>query len=430
MDLAHLRHIGLLDYEPKLATGEACQPPEPLDVPGAQGSRWSPQSLAETLQKLPVAKLFPELCAEVMEIIGRWYQHFSLRLWSRMMKVTKGSAHQVPCVLKELNESAPVIARVRKWVAELPASSPKAVILDLGAGFGFLSMFLSELLPPEKVKEFCLMDMSYPNSGVDNSNGTTSVEHIYKQPWRIHMYTLKVDLKKKATLNQIAQRLLSAPSQSNDPRPAPVFACGVHLCNTLGIRAAQLFNENSEVAGFAFVPCCFPTSRHVSQQVVYQLGEHRFAAVEFLDPKKVPSNAARFQCWAQHIVEGLAPGCGGSKELQRHGLHKGSNGMFAQDIYIFAERPLHATPVQVDVRGTCVVVDAKFGHAKAKRKAEKQKLEKEIRAWGFRFALGTASVDGGLSRWRRRRAPGAPELPRAKAVARVSAGQRKAWRSP
>ena len=36
------------------------------------------------------------------------------------------------------------------------------------------------------------------------------------------------------------------------------------------------------------------------------------------------------------------------------------------------------------MRGTCVVVDAKFGHAKAKRKAEKQKLEKEIRAWGFR----------------------------------------------
>ena len=26
----------------------------------------------------------------------------------------------------------------------------------------------------------------------------------------------------------------------------------------------------SQVSGFAFVPCCFPTSRHVAQQVVYQ----------------------------------------------------------------------------------------------------------------------------------------------------------------
>ena len=31
-----------------------------------------------------------------------------------------------------------------------------------------------------------------------------------------------------------------------------------------------------QVSGFAFVPCCFPTSRHVTQQVVYQqLGSER-----------------------------------------------------------------------------------------------------------------------------------------------------------
>jgi hypothetical protein len=39
--------------------------------------------------------------------------------------------------------------------------------------------------------------MSYANRGVDNSSGTTSTEHIYKVQWRIPMYTLKVDLKKK-----------------------------------------------------------------------------------------------------------------------------------------------------------------------------------------------------------------------------------------
>ncbi|CAK9051512.1 Hypothetical protein (Fragment) [Durusdinium trenchii] len=293
MELAHLEGIGLFE-RPSLADalgalgGALCGAevrPEtvsaPLEAPAAGGSRWSPVQLKEQLEKLPVHQLFPELCEEVMEILEKWYQRLPLKVWSRMMKICKGSAHQVPSVLKELNESAPVIQRVREWIEALPSSSPKACILDLGAGYGFLSMLLAELLPPEKVKEFCLMDMSYPNMGVDNSSGSTSVEHIYKLPWPIPMYTLKVDLKKKNTLNQIAERLL----HSEDLRSRPIFACGIHLCNTLGLRAAQLFNENAEVAGFAFVPCCFPTSRHVTQQVVYQLGRHRFAAKDFLDPK-------------------------------------------------------------------------------------------------------------------------------------------------
>ena len=38
--------------------------------------------------------------------------------------------------------------------------------------------------------------MSYANMGVDNSSGSTSTAHIYNLPWRIPMYTLKVDLKK------------------------------------------------------------------------------------------------------------------------------------------------------------------------------------------------------------------------------------------
>eukprot|EP00913_Durusdinium_trenchii_P019456 g18291.t1 len=410
MELAHLEGIGLFE-RPSLADalgalgGALCGAevrPEtvsaPLEAPAAGGSRWSPVQLKEQLEKLPVHQLFPELCEEVMEILEKWYQRLPLKVWSRMMKICKGSAHQVPSVLKELtpgfersrrstdrvegggclggpwaafqshvvqsngprNESAPVIQRVREWIEALPSSSPKACILDLGAGYGFLSMLLAELLPPEKVKEFCLMDMSYPNMGVDNSSGSTSVEHIYKLPWPIPMYTLKVDLKKKNTLNQIAERLL----HSEDLRSRPIFA--------LGLRAAQLFNENAEVAGFAFVPCCFPTSRHVTQQVVYQLGRHRFAAKDFLDPKVVPSNTDRFQRWAEHILEGIEVS-GAEKRLERHELHRPTNGMFAQNLYLFAERPLESSPIEVDVRGTAIVVDAKFGHGKAKMKAQRRR---------------------------------------------------------
>ncbi|CAE7683839.1 unnamed protein product [Symbiodinium sp. CCMP2456] len=397
MDVEDLRRVGLLEHWEALdRIASAPLPAEDVEevleaTDDVTRSRWSPEGLAEQLRLLPVAGLFPDLCAEVVEILGRWYKRFNLKTWSRIVKVCKGSAHQVPCVLKELNESAPVIEKVRRWVDSLPATAPKACIVDLGAGFGFLSMLLAELLPPERVAKFFLLDMTYPNLGVGNSSGSTSIEHL-KGGWKIPMYTLKVDLKKKTTLNQLAARVFRAPVSEADPRWAPVYACGIHLCNTLGIRAAQLFNENVDVRGFAFVPCCFPTSRHLTQDVIYQLGEHQFAARDFLDAKTMPSNNDRFSRWAEHILEGIDPGPSGFKGLERHRLVRPRRGMFAQDIYIFAERPLEAClgspagplplpralpgPGMADEsreqRGKAVVIWAKYGHGKGYGKARKR----------------------------------------------------------
>mmetsp|Transcript_34657 Transcript_34657/g.79840 ORF Transcript_34657/g.79840 Transcript_34657/m.79840 type:complete len:378 (-) Transcript_34657:13-1146(-) len=376
MNWSHLKNVGLLEHREALEQLASAGLPAVAELPEPETrnedvtrSRWSPASLQEQLRLLPVAGLFPELCEEVVEILGRWYQRFNLKTWSRIVKVTKGSAHQVPCVLKELNESAPVIVRVRRWVESLPPSSPKACIVDLGAGFGFLSMLLAELLPPEKVAKFFLLDMTYPNLGVGNSSGSTSIEHL--QGWRIPMYTLKVDLKKKTTLNQLAARVFRAPVSAEDPRWAPVYACGIHLCNTLGIRAAQLFNENADVKGFAFVPCCFPTSRHLTQDVIYQLGEHKFAAKDFLDAKVLPSNNDRFHRWAENILAGIDPGPSGTKALERHRLCRPRKGMFAQDIYIFAERGAESMEELPDVqeeRGNAVVIWAKYGHARSRKR--------------------------------------------------------------
>ncbi|CAE7364106.1 unnamed protein product [Symbiodinium sp. CCMP2592] len=389
MDVEDLRRIGLLDHWEALDR-IASTPLSAEDVEDVleaaddvTRSRWSPEKLAEQLRLLPVAGLFPDLCAEVVEILGRWYQRFNLKTWSRIVKVCKGSAHQVPCVLKELNESAPVIQKVRSWVDSLPTTAPKACIVDLGAGFGFLSMLLAELLPAERVAKFFLLDMTYPNLGVGNSSGSTSIEHL-KVGWKIPMYTLKVDLKKKTTLNQLAARVFRAPVSEEDTRWAPVYACGIHLCNTLGIRAAQLFNENVDVRGFAFVPCCFPTSRHLTQDVIYQLGEHQFAARDFLDAKKMPSNNDRFSRWAEHILEGIDPGPAGFKGLERHRLVRPRRGMFAQDVYIFAERPLEALPhapwqrrEEPEGRGKAVVIWAKYGHGKARKREVREEREAE-----------------------------------------------------
>lgn len=334
-------------------------------------SKWTPELLTAEMRKLPVHALFPALCEEVEMVLARWHQRFPLKIWKRMVKIQIGAAHQVPALLKELNESAPVICRVRSWVAALPRSSPPAYILDLGAGFGFLSMFLSELLPADRVRRCILVDASYPNRGVEASNGGISTEHIYKcGDWRIPLHTLKVDLKKGRALNSMAEHILKAPAEEGaGADPAPAFLCGVHLCNTLGLRAAQLFNEHPEVAGLALVPCCFPTQRHLVQQVVYQLGSHRFAAEEVLNAKVLPSSSQRFARWAEHIVEGLEPGPGGGKALERHALHKPrSTKMFAQDVYIFGERaPGQQGLSGAAATGGAVIVEAEFGHANARK---------------------------------------------------------------
>lgn len=55
-------------------------------------------------------------------------------------------------VLKEMNECAPVIHVVMDAVSRLALDGDeKLTIVDLCSGFGFLAMFLSELLPVDKV---------------------------------------------------------------------------------------------------------------------------------------------------------------------------------------------------------------------------------------------------------------------------------------
>jgi len=327
-----------------------------------------------------VAALFPALCAEAVDILSRWHKRFPKKIWSRMCKVYEGSAHHTPCVLKELNESAPVICRVRDWAESLPRNAPPAYIMDLGAGFGFLSMFLSELLPRDRVSRCILMDASFPNRGVEASAGSIGTEHIYGcGEWRIPLYTLKVDLKKGRALNQIAERVLRAPVSEDASLTAPAIVCGVHLCNTLGLRAAQLFNEHPEVVGMCLVPCCFPTQRHLQQKVVYQLGSHRFEAEAVLNRAVLPTSTLRFASWTENILEGIEPGDAGSKALERHALHKPSKKtMFAQDVYIFANRPWQeAQDVAArDARGLtggAVIVDAEYGHANARIRGKKKK---------------------------------------------------------
>ena len=80
----------------------------------------------------------------------RWRRRYrgNPRLWRSLFKGEK--------VVKEIVESAPVIAAVREVVAA--HEGEKMTIVDLCSGKGFLSMILSELLPAARVERCILID--------------------------------------------------------------------------------------------------------------------------------------------------------------------------------------------------------------------------------------------------------------------------------
>jgi hypothetical protein len=81
--------------------------------------------------------------------VGRWRRRFreggSREVWQRVMRNHR--------LVKELNEAAPVVARVLAVASRLKLPpNGKATVLDLCSGFGYVSMLLSDLLPPDKVR--------------------------------------------------------------------------------------------------------------------------------------------------------------------------------------------------------------------------------------------------------------------------------------
>ena len=80
-------------------------------------------------------------------------------LWARFIKHKRKQTRS----LKELNESAPVMQEVLELVqnTQLPEGE-KFTIIDLCSGFGFMSMFLAEMLPAEKVDRIVLVDKMWP----------------------------------------------------------------------------------------------------------------------------------------------------------------------------------------------------------------------------------------------------------------------------
>jgi len=241
-------------------------------------------------------------------------------------------------VLKELNELAPVISRVEGWLASLPADAPSVGIVDLCSGFGFLGMFLAELVQdPERLSSITLVDRGWPNAHI-GSSGTISTEHIYDYgPWRVPLHTIKSDIKDVSNCKSLIARIIAC----ND---RPCILCGVHLCGTLSLRACQLFNATTRALALALVPCCMPGKPRGKNPIIYNLGAHTFSSDDFRDCSNFSTPTARFKSWVENVSQTILAGDGCVATLEeipvmtRRGARHDHEEAYLQDLYIFAHR--------------------------------------------------------------------------------------------
>ena len=149
---------------------QSISPSRPRDEEGFR--RWFERELSTA----PNQEAYSTLYADAVEAVVRWRRRFEGHpdMWKRLMKRDK--------VVKELIESAPVIQRVRELVEHESQLGPdeRFTIVDLCSGKGYLSMYLAELLPPDKVERCVLVDIAWPRCGADMIGpGQMNWEHIY-----------------------------------------------------------------------------------------------------------------------------------------------------------------------------------------------------------------------------------------------------------
>jgi len=284
----------------------------PVDDLG--GLEWKLERIQRELEQLPVQSLYPHLVREGLAMLRRWQTVFSPTVFARITKHHRQQSR----FAKELNEAAPVLEWTRHVVAQMKT---KVTIVDICSGFGFLSMFLAELISHEHIHKIVLVDKKWPMRnqavpgtctrrhssaswresharGTDGSPtssaltcgscpclaGPTQIswEHIYtKGAWDVHMETRKHDIKSPASWRQLEEYVFAKAqgkcTRNNVGEPfspvskqpygrlpvlghgtGPVIMLGIHLCGTLSIKAVAGFNQHDAISHLALKPCCLP----------------------------------------------------------------------------------------------------------------------------------------------------------------------------
>ena len=247
--------------------------------------------LSKELADAPGHKIYKTTYDGAILAIIKWRQRFrgNPAVWKRVFKKDR--------VFKELIESVPILHLVQKYVnsnANSKTDDDRITILDLCSGKGYLSMFLSEMLPPEKVAKIILVDKAWAmcNSEVlphhmnwdhiygdiPRENHWSSLEQSeshtqYFTTWPIPLHTSKQDLKQSCNQRQMKKRFF-------DRTQGPILILAIHLCGTLSLRAVDFFNNNERVKMLCLKPCCLPGMVHAKRNDTFKIGRHSFPSSE------------------------------------------------------------------------------------------------------------------------------------------------------
>lgn len=226
------------------------------------------------LSALPSHKIYPDLMERCAPIIRLWHDTFASteehsQLWKRMRR-------NIP---KELNESAFILHEMIEYFNLIDKDDGPVTIIDMCSGVGYLSMFLSHLLPEEKVSRIIPIDIMFPAHNApqkkDSNDKETqesllqtkpaphlSVDHLKSSIHTIRIYPRRANIKKGRELRQITEYLISRA-------PGPVVILGVHLCKSLSVHTIRLFNttiQRKKAATLFLKPCCLPGRRDLQRR--------------------------------------------------------------------------------------------------------------------------------------------------------------------
>ena len=241
--------------------------------------------LEQEMSTMRIATDYPAILSKCVEVLRKWRASFPKSVWVRVIKSGR--------IAKELNECAPIIERVVRHVEETVGEpkdpNERVNVVDLCSGFGYLGMFLSELLDPRKVKMIVLLDKQWPMHGdepkphqinwdhvygvfvkneetkttktTDASSSATSVTDdgspttAWVPSWPIPLRTRKMDIKQAGQLRQMETHVFQKFS-------GPFCILAVHLCGTLSVKAVEMFNAHDTASMLCLKPCCLPEWNH------------------------------------------------------------------------------------------------------------------------------------------------------------------------
>lgn len=243
-------------------------------------------------------EIYPDLFKESAIAVKKWRKRYrgNAPLWNRLFKQDR--------VIKEIVEAIPVIHTVQDWMSrneslwnnEDTAGDKKMTIIDLCSGKGYLSMLLSEILPPERVGKCLLMDKAWPLCHSKPKPHHMSWEHIYGDledengpryfdAWPISLVTSKQNLKQSREIRQLSNRF--------SDHKGPILILAVHLCGTLSIQAIKLFQAIPAAQMLLLKPCCLPDIWHARNHDVFQIGDYCFPTKDVCASGKWTTNKAK-----------------------------------------------------------------------------------------------------------------------------------------